>query len=300
LIADIERLAAPRAFPDGTPYRSLGVGEVARIAATAGVAPRDVELAALEREILPERYARNFRSFSFAEQAALLRGRVAVVGLGGLGGAVSEVLARLGVGRLTLIDGDRFEESNLNRQLFSTVDVLGAPKAETAALRIRAVNPTIETDPRVAFLTAENGRDLLAGCQAAVDCLDNLPSRFVLEEACRGLGIPLVSAAVAGASGHVTTVFPEDRGLRAIYGEPASAPRKGAEAAFGTLPFAVWFLACLECAEVVKILLRRGAPLRGVLFLADLTEGFFERVRLGPAAEAAPRPPQGPEAPSAA
>lgn len=300
MIADIERLAAPRTFPDGTPYRSLGVRAVAQIAAAAGVLPREVELAALEREILPERYARNFRSFSFAEQATLLRSRVAVVGLGGLGGAVSEVLARLGVGRLTLIDGDRFEESNLNRQLFSSVDVLGAPKAETAALRIRAVNPTIETDPRVALLTAENGRDLLAGCRAAVDCLDNLPSRFVLEEVCRGLGIPLVSAAVAGASGHVTTVFPEDRGLRAVFGEPESAPRKGAEAALGTLPFAVWFLACLECAEVVKILLHRGTPLRGVLFLADLTEGFFERVRLGTAAEAASSPPQGPKAPSAA
>ncbi len=300
MIADIERLAAPRAFPDGTPYRSLGVHEVARLAAAAGVPPRDIEIAALERQILPERYARNFRSLSFAEQAALLRGRIAVVGLGGLGGAVSEVLARLGVGRLTLIDGDRFEESNLNRQLFSAVDVLGTPKAEAAACRIRAVNPSVETDPRVAFLTAENGSELLAGCQAAVDCLDNLPSRFVLEEACRGLGIPLVSAAVAGASGHVTTVFPEDRGLRAIYGEPERAPRKGAEAAFGTLPFAVWFLACLECAEVVKLLLRRGTPLRGALFLADLAEGFFERVRLGPDDEAAARPTQGPETSSAA
>ncbi len=285
MITAIERFAVSRAFPDGTPYRAIGMREVAAVAAASGLPLREVELAALEREILPERYARNFRSFSFAEQAALLRAQIAVVGLGGLGGAVSEILARLGVGRLTLIDGDRFEESNLNRQLFSAVEVLGTPKAEAAAARIRAVNPAVETDPRVSFFTPENGRALLAGCQAAVDCLDNLPSRFVLEDACRSCGIPLVSAAVAGASGHVTTVFPEDRGLRAIYGEPERAPRKGAEAAFGTLPFAVWFLSCLECAEVVKLVLRRGAPLRGRLFLADLLEGLFEPVRLGPASE---------------
>ncbi|MEJ5358835.1 MAG: HesA/MoeB/ThiF family protein [Desulfobacterales bacterium] len=296
MIADIERSAVSRAFPDGTPYRAIGVREVAAIAAASGIPLRQVELAALERDILPERYARNFRSFSFADQAALLRARIAVVGLGGLGGAVSEILARLGVGRLTLIDGDRFEESNLNRQLFSTTEALGTPKAEAAAARIRLVNPAIETDPRITFLTAENGPGLLAGCRAAVDCLDNLPSRFVLEDACRSCGIPLVSAAVAGSSGHVMSVFPGDRGLRAIYGEPGRAPRKGAEAAFGTLPFAVWFLACLECAEVVKLLLRRGTPLRGRLFLADLIEGLFELVRLGAASEDEGAPQESPTA----
>lgn len=294
MIADIERSAVARTFPDGTPYRAIGVREAAAIAAASGIPLRQVELAALEREILPERYARNFRSLSFAEQAALLRAQIAVVGLGGLGGAVSEILARLGVGRLILIDGDRFEESNLNRQLFSTIEALGTPKAEAAALRIRAVNPAIETDPRNTFLTAENGRGLLSGCQAAVDCLDNLPSRFVLEDACRSCGIPLVSAAVAGSSGHVMSVYPEDHGLRAIYGEPERAPRKGAEAAFGTLPFAVWFLACLECAEVVKLLLRRGNPLRGRLFLADLIEGLFDLVRLGAASAGAARLPDPP------
>jgi molybdopterin/thiamine biosynthesis adenylyltransferase len=203
-----------------------------------------------------------------------------VVGLGGLGGAVTEVLARIGVGRLVLIDGDRFEESNLNRQLLSTIDRVGLPKADAARQRVAEVNPSVETTAIQQFVTPENAEDFLRGCEVVVDCLDNLPSRFVIEDACRRIGCPLVSAAVAGTSGHVTTIFPEDRGLRLIYGEPRNAPIKGAETALGTLPHAVVFLATLECAEVVKIILKRGRLLRDKLLLADLNDTLIEVMNL--------------------
>jgi molybdopterin/thiamine biosynthesis adenylyltransferase len=278
--SELEALAQAAAFPDQTPYRRLSVRQVQELAQRAGTTGREIELAALENGFVPERYARNMRTFSLADQATLLKSHVGVVGLGGLGGTVTEILTRLGVGRLTLIDGDRFEDSNLNRQLLSAPANLARPKAEAARQRVDQINPSIDVAVHACFLTAQNATELLAGCQVVVDCLDNLRTRFEVEDACRRIGCPLVSAAVAGASGHITTIFPEDRGLRLVYGEPENLPLKGAETALGTVPYSVAFLASLECAEVAKILLGRGRPLRDKLLVADLTEGIVEVMNL--------------------
>ncbi|MDO8941730.1 MAG: HesA/MoeB/ThiF family protein [Desulfobacterales bacterium] len=279
-IDDITRLATHRQFPDKTPYRNISVEHVRRLSAESAASGREVEIAALENSIVPERYARNMRTFSLEDQAALLRARVGVVGLGGLGGTVAEILARMGVGRLTLVDGDRFEDSNLNRQLLSTVEGLGQLKSEAARVRVGRINPSVDVNALAEFVTAENAGAVLGGCDVVVDCLDNLRTRFVVEDACRRIGCPFVSAAVAGASGHVTTIFPEDTGLRLIYGEPGQLPPKGAETSLGTLPYAVVFLATLECAEVVKVILKKGSLLRHKLLVADLMDGIVEVMNL--------------------
>ena len=277
---DLEALAQPAAFPDQTPYRSLSVRQVRELALRTGEAGREIELAALESGLIPERYARNLRTFTPDDQAVLLKSRAGVVGLGGLGGTVIEILARMGVGRLTLIDGDRFEDSNLNRQLLSSSANLGRPKAEAASERVAQINPSVDATVHACYLTEGNAAELLTGCDVVVDCLDNLRTRFEVEDACRRIGCPMVSAAVAGTSGHLTAIFPQDRGLRLVYGEPGSLPLKGAETALGTLPYAVAFLASLECAEVAKILLGKGTPLRDKLLVADLTEGIIEVMNL--------------------
>jgi molybdopterin/thiamine biosynthesis adenylyltransferase len=277
---DLEQLSEAKTFPDKTPYKSLSVANVLSLAGRPCMSGREIEIAALENGIVPERYARNMRTFSLEDQAALLRARVGVVGLGGLGGTVAEVLARMGVGRLTLVDRDRFEESNLNRQLLSTVDGLGQLKSEAAQARVGRINPSVDVNALAEFVTADNAEAVLEGCNVVVDCLDNLRTRFVVEDACRRIGCPLVSAAVAGASGHVTTIFPEDTGLRLIYGEPGQLPLKGAETVMGTLPHAVVFLATLECAEVVKVILKKGSLLRHKLLVADLMDGIVEVMNL--------------------
>lgn len=278
--SDLEALARTAAFPDQTPYRSLSVRQIQELAQQTGMSGREIEQAALENGFVPERYARNLRTFSLADQAALLKSHAGVVGLGGLGGTVTEILARMGVGRLTLIDGDRFEDSNLNRQLLSSPANLTQPKAEAAAQRVRRINPSTDVTVHACFLTAQNAAELLAGCDVVVDCLDNLRTRFEVEDACRLLGCPMVSAAVAGASGHLTVIFPQDRGLRLVYGEPQSLPLKGAEISLGTVPYSVAFLASLECAEVAKVLLGRGSLLRDKLLVADLTEAIIEVMNL--------------------
>ena len=277
---DLEELSEAKTFPDKTPYRSLSVQHVLELSRRSGLSCRETEIAALENDVVPERYARNMRTFSLADQATLLKAHAGVVGLGGLGGTVTEILARMGVGRLTLIDGDRFEDSNLNRQLLSSIALLGHPKSEAARQRVDQINPSVHCSGPAEFLSPENADDWLASCDVVVDCLDNLPARFMVEDACRRLRRPMVSAAVAGASGHVTTIFPGDRGLRLVYGEPQDLPPKGAETSLGTVPFSVTFLAALECAEVAKILLGKGSPLRGKLLLADLMDGMVEVITL--------------------
>lgn len=225
---------------------------------------------------LPNRYVRNQGTLTVHDQKTLTDAHVCIVGLGGLGGAVVEILARLGVGNLTLIDGDVFEESNLNRQLLSTTQNLGNSKVEAAADRVRLINPSVSTRVHPAFLKPANAVSLIAGADVVADCLDNLKTRFLLEKAAKSVGIPLVSAAVAGTYGQITTIFPEDAGLGQIYGLENTVPDRGAEAALGTLAYTALALAAMECSEIAKILLKRGNLLRNKLFIMDFMDNIQE------------------------
>ena len=280
LVNEIGSSAIAKQFRDNTPYRSLPVAAVALLARKYDLSGHQVEIEALQAGIVPERYARNMRTFSLQDQAVLLQSRVSVVGLGGLGGGVTEILARIGIGRLNLMDGDTFEDSNLNRQFLSTHKGLATPKANAAVERVQSVNASVAVAAHIEFLNADNAAGLLAGSDVVVDCLDSLKFRFILEEACQTAGIPLVSAAIAGVAGHVTTIFPEDPGLKLIYGERDRIPAKGAEASLGTLPQCVTILSALETSEVVKVLLKRGSLLRNRLMVVDLTDNTVEVLKL--------------------
>lgn len=271
--------------PDGSTYPVLLYADAVALAATAALPLGEVERFALAAGIVPERYSRNQKSLSCSEQLRLLQARVAIIGLGGLGGAVVEMLCRLGIGHLTVVDGDVFDESNLNRQLLSSPKLLGCKKAEAAAARVAEINAAVITRTVTHFLDADNGGDILRDVDLAIDCLDNIPSRFVLESACRQAAIPLVSAAIAGWSGQATVIFPGDPGLCQLYGPAERAPRKGIEAALGTLPFAAVHLATVQCAAATSILLGRTSSLRHSLLLADLSDHHSEVVTLNNAQE---------------
>jgi molybdopterin/thiamine biosynthesis adenylyltransferase len=279
-IEKIIKSANPKEFPDKTFYNSISVKQIINLSRASGASGREIEIMALEHGVVPERYVRNMKTFSPQDQVALLKARVSIVGLGGLGGTAVEILARLGIGTLNVIDGDTFEESNLNRQFLSTPRLMTKSKAEAAERRIKEINPSITVKQHSQFLDQNNGLDLLSRPDVIVDCLDNLKTRFVLERLCRQIGSPLVSAAVAGSTGHVTTIYPQDQGLKLIYGDPAKTPPHGAEASLGTVPYSVTFLAALECAEIVKIIQHRGSLLRNKLLVADLNDGVFDVINL--------------------
>lgn len=235
-----------------------------------GVSVAYIEAVALERGIVPTRYQRNRNMFNCRDQLCLFRSHVAVVGCGGLGGYVIEALARLGIGHLTVIDPDIFEEHNLNRQLLSAPADLGHDKVAVAARRIAEINPAVTVTPVVKALSRQNGCGLLAGSQVVVDGLDNIETRLELSAVCEALELPLVHGAIAGWYGHVTTQMPGDTNLDTLYGDKSR--HKGIEGALGNPSFTPSLIASLQVAEVTKILLNHGQPLRHRLLTVDLLD----------------------------
>jgi molybdopterin/thiamine biosynthesis adenylyltransferase len=276
----IRNSADPFIFPDGSPYQSLPLEKISALAEEFGIGKSSVEKTALGEQIIPERYARNMKSFSLEEQSNLLEASVGIVGLGGLGGVVCEILARIGIGKLTLIDGDTFQESNMNRQFLCTEESIGISKAKAAADRIRKINSSIEVEAYDEFFGNHINRDQIRSLDVVADCLDNIRTRFVLEQAAKTAGIPLVSGAVSGSWGQVTTIFPEDNGFQSIYGNSETTPEKGSEATLGCLPFVVTLVASIESSEIIKVILKRGTLLRNKLFVADLNDNMFEIFRI--------------------
>lgn len=227
--------------------------------------------------VFPNRYDRNMQALSAEECATLATKRVTVVGCGGLGGLVIEALARIGVGHLRVIDGDVFEESNLNRQLLCTEEVLGREKALVAAERVAAINGEIEAEPIVAYLDENNAAELLCGADCVVDCLDNLEARFWMAHACQHLGIPVVYGAIAGWFGQVCTVYPGDASFVSIYGEPFGESQ---HKKLGNLPFTAYAISSFQAAEAVKVILDRPGQIRNRLLMVDLLDGSVDDMEL--------------------
>jgi len=232
----------------------------------------DLARAALELGIIPQRYLRNMGTIGVEGQRALLEAQVVIVGCGGLGGWVAEALARMGIGQLRLIDGDRFQENNLNRQLACTEETIGQPKANALARRLRAVNSDVAVETRVAWLEASNARALLAGADAAVDALDTLPARYLLRDAAAGEGIPLVHGAIAGWTGQVMVTPPDQDGLRAWYGSTPPVER-GIESQWGNPAPTPLLIAGWQAAQLIMLLTGIGEPLCMRLLYNDMERG---------------------------
>ncbi len=222
---------------------------------------------------MPERYLRNQGTIGVAGQEKLCRSRIAVIGAGGLGGFVIELLARLGVGFLRVVDGDIFARHNWNRQLLAEEDNLSGNKALAAARRVAAINSEVVVEACALMLDEENAASLLDGVELVVDALDSIPTRLILGRAAKKKGIPLVHAAIAGYTGQVMTVFPEDPGLERLYERPVT---RGVEVELGNLSPTPALAAALQVQEVVKVITGRGEPLRNKLLYFDAEWNLFE------------------------
>lgn len=220
------------------------------------------------------RYEKNLGPLTEEDSSVLLQKRVCVVGYGGLGGFCMEELARVGVGSLTVIDGDCFQPSNFNRQIGCTELSLRKKKAAAAAQRAFQINRSLPIQVFDVFLEEENAKTLLEGHDLILDALDSSSSRILLERHAEFLEIPLIHAAVGGWCGQVTTVFPGDGTLEKLYGrilEPVSQA--------GIIAATVAAIASLQVAEAIHTLL--GCPqLHGILLRGDLRHMIFEKIRL--------------------
>lgn len=242
------------------------------------MAPKE-SLALLAKGEVPERYLRNIGTIGIGGQKRLIEARVAVVGAGGLGGNVVELLARQGVGFLRIIDGDSFALHNLNRQLLATERTVGMNKAVVAAARVGEVNSDVEVHAVPAMFDQDNAEELLSTIDVAVDALDSIDCRLLLCRTARELNIPLVHAAIAGFTGQVKTVLPTGPGLERIYGTTGSADR-GIETVLGNPAATPALAAAIQVQEVVKLLTGIGKPLTDELLYFDAELNIYELLNL--------------------
>jgi molybdopterin/thiamine biosynthesis adenylyltransferase len=245
-----------------------------------GISPRNAQIEALQRKIIPLRYAKNFRALTLAEQRKLCESRVLICGCGGVGGVLINLLSRAGVGTLRLVDGSTFAPSNLNRQWFCDTHALSRPKAEVANERVRAINPLIEVEAFSTRMDGDNAGDLIRGMDLVVDALDDLPVRFLLAEAAKHAKIPFIHAAATGWWGQISTFLPGSFfDLHDVYGqETEQDPAVEMMGALGPAPAVIGGLAAFEA---IRLLSGRNSAYADQLLYLDGESGRMDVVPLG-------------------
>lgn len=198
-------------------------------------------------------------------QEKLKRSHVVVAGLGGLGCTASLYLTCAGVGNVTLIDCDRVELSNLNRQVLHYEEDIGEKKPLSAARKLLKLNPSIEVTPVFRKITAQNARKIIKGANLVIDGMDNFKTRFIVNKACVAEGIPFIHGGVHGLFGEVTTILPgRTPCLACIFPE---VPNRELELpVFGVTPA---LIAILQVTEAIKLLAGFGSLLTGKMLYFD-------------------------------
>jgi molybdopterin/thiamine biosynthesis adenylyltransferase len=244
------------------------------LAADHGIPKRVAEALACGLDFFPKRYKANAGTLGSEGQKRLLQSKVLVAGLGGLGGHVVEQLVRCGVGELVGVDPDNFDETNLNRQLYSDINSIGLSKTEAARKRIAKINDAVEFYPLTRKLEDLEG-NTYDGVDLIFDCLDSIPSRLHLQEMGERLSIPLVHGAIGGWFGQVAIVWPGSKLLSNVYG----TKREGIEKTLGNPPFTPAFIATLMVSEGIKLLLGKKKKENTVIF-ADLLNNQWQHITL--------------------
>ena len=268
--------------PAGRQAQVLEDNKALKLADKCRCSIHNIYLEAMNLRIYPYRYLRNREAITLNEQIILAKSKVAIIGAGGLGGHLILSLARLGIGHLVIIDRDVFDETNLNRQALSSTESIGFSKAESAARIIGSINPGVIVTPFIVKIDTSNADEMLDGVNVVVDALDNISDRFVVEESAKRLKIPMVHGAVAGFEGQVMTIFPDDPGLKSLYGsnQADKNKEKSPEAILGVPAIAPSFIATLQAMEVLKIILNRGNLFRKTMIHVDIEIGQFDKFEL--------------------
>ena len=221
-----------------------------------------------------ERYSRHFvlPEFGTEAQLKLKKSKIAVVGAGGLGCPVLQYLTAAGVGEIKIIDHDVVSLSNLQRQILYSVDDINKPKAIIATEKLIRLNPSVKFGTIIQKISPNNALDILKGVDVIVDCTDNFPTRYLLNDASVLLNIPLVYGSIFRYEGQVA-VFnyrgsPTYRDLYPLPPSPDSVPSCEAGGVLGVLP---GIIGSIQANETIKILIGSENTIAGKLFLFDST-----------------------------
>ncbi|MFL5338026.1 MAG: HesA/MoeB/ThiF family protein [Geminicoccaceae bacterium] len=217
-------------------------------------------------------------------QLRLKAAKALVIGAGGLGSPVLLYLAAGGVGRIGIVDDDRVDLTNLQRQVVFATSSEGRSKAVAAAARLRELNPLVEVIVHDLRLDANNASELVAGYDIVADGSDNLDTRLMVHNACRDVGRPLVSASVQGLDGQLTT-YKSYLGsphpcLHCLLDSGVTDDALPSCAQGGVLGPAAGVVGALQAVEVVKELTGAGSSLSGKLLLYDSAAPSFDRIGL--------------------
>ena len=226
-----------------------------------------------------ERYARQLvlPEWGAAAQAALSEADVLVVGAGALAAPVASYLVGAGVGRLGILDPDVVEVSNLHRQTLHFTPDLGVPKAESAAAKLRFLNPDVVVEPYQVRLEEDNAAALIEGQDVVVDCSDSFATRYAVNAACCAARVRLVEAGVLGLQGMVMSIKP---GRTACYrcAFPAAPTDAPSCADAGVLGPAAGVVGSLQALEAMKLLTGVAPALTDGFLQVDLASAGFLRV----------------------
>ena len=214
-------------------------------------------------------------------QERLKAARVLVVGAGGLGSPAAMYLAAAGVGKLGVVEFDRVEESNLQRQVLYGQSDIGASKVEVAKTRLQEVNPLIEVRTHETRIDSSNAMDLVSGYDLVVDGSDNFPTRYLINDACVLAGKPDVYGSILRFEGHLS-VFWGNQGpcYRCLFPEPPPPGLVPSCAEGGVLGILPGVVGSLQASEALKLILGVGDVLIGRLVIYDALAPSFRELRL--------------------
>lgn len=255
--------------------KELGYGQVRSL--EGGFAAWQARGFAVERPFVlsaeqRRRYSRHLLLPEIGEagQAKLLQARVLCLGAGGLGSPSALYLAAAGVGKIGIVDDDVVDESNLQRQILHNVERIGQPKVESARHSLQALNPDVEVIPYHLRLGADNILDILSGYDLVIDGADNLPTRYLLNDAALKTGVKVIHASIYRFEGQVTTFLP-DRGpcYRCLYPKAPSAEAVPSCQETGVLGVLPGMVGSMQANEAIKEIVGVGTSLCGRLLIFD-------------------------------
>jgi sulfur-carrier protein adenylyltransferase/sulfurtransferase len=217
-----------------------------------------------------------------AGQRRLLDAKVLCIGAGGLGSPAAMYLAAAGVGTLGIVDFDRVDLTNLQRQILHDTDDVGRSKVDSAEERIQGINPGVQVLKHDTVLTSDNALDVLGGYDVIVDGTDNFPVRYLVNDACQMLAKPLVYGSIFQFDGQASVFMPgpETPCYRCLFPQPpppGSVPSCSEAGVFGVLP---GIIGSIQAVEAIKLITRVGEPLVGKLLLFDALAMEFTTVNL--------------------
>ena len=229
-----------------------------------------------------KRYARHLvlKEIGGPGQQALIEANVAIVGAGGLGGPVGLYLAAAGVGRMTIIDDDVVDPSNLQRQVQFVHSDIGMEKAIVMADTLDDLNPDVVANGKVTRLTQANSKTLLAGFDIVIDGTDSFETRFTINEACLALGIPLVSGALGRFDGQVGIFASDGSGPCYRCLVPEVPPNVETCSDVGVVGALAGVVGSLMALETIKLITGAGDPLTGRLWIYDGLKAQSRTVKL--------------------